>query len=210
LGCLAYTRPPSRCSSLLKTGSVIVNRRSQSAFSFHIGGKAEQSARGDQIWLQQYARSITVIERITYGCVILRTRYPQMSALGHSVPTQFAAKHPYDRDTLKADHTTGLNPDVRFGSFASGSGRPPLQPCPLCPESDGRRPKCDRSRWAISDILECGWEEPANTSKVKTDVRSCQRCCVMVPFRQVVVQFWLPRSTKPPKRKEAANLGGLH
>jgi hypothetical protein len=62
----------------------------------------------------------------------------------------------------------------------------------------------------ISDILECGWEEPANTSKVETDVRSCQRCGVMVPFRQVVVQFWLLRSTKPPKRKEAANLGGLH
>jgi hypothetical protein len=31
--------------------------------------------------------------------------------------------------------------DVRFGSFASGSGRPPLQPCPLCPESDSRPPK---------------------------------------------------------------------
>ena len=47
----------------------------------------------------------------------------------------------------------------------------------------------------ISDILECGWEEPANTSKVETDVRSCPRCCVMVPFRQV-------RSTKPPKEKK--------
>jgi hypothetical protein len=30
---------------------------------------------------------------------------------------------------------------VRFGSFASGSGRPPLEPCPLCPESDSRPPK---------------------------------------------------------------------
>jgi hypothetical protein len=40
--------------------------------------------------------------------------------------------------------------DVRFGSFASGSGRPPLQPCPLCPESDVQPPKCDRSRWAKS------------------------------------------------------------
>jgi hypothetical protein len=26
-----------------------------------------------------------------------------MSEMGHSVPTQFAAKHPYDRNTLKAD-----------------------------------------------------------------------------------------------------------
>jgi hypothetical protein len=31
--------------------------------------------------------------------------------------------------------------DVGNGSFASGSGRPPLQPCPLCPESDSRPPK---------------------------------------------------------------------
>jgi hypothetical protein len=41
--------------------------------------------------------------------------------------------------------------DVRFGSFASGSGRPPLQPCPLCPESD-RRPKAD-SCTATKSIL---------------------------------------------------------
>jgi hypothetical protein len=44
---------------------------------------------------------------------------------------------------------------MSFGSFASGSGRPPLQPCPLCPESDGRPPKCDRSRWANNDTLRC-------------------------------------------------------
>src|SRR6266852_2002284 len=36
------------------------------------------------------------------------------------------------------------------GSFASGSGRPPLQQSPLCPESDGRPPECDRSRWATN------------------------------------------------------------
>ena len=46
---------------------------------------------------------------------------------------------------------------VGFGSFATGSGRPPLRPCPLCPESDGRPPKCDRSRWAKSRHRTRSW-----------------------------------------------------
>jgi hypothetical protein len=59
---------------------------------------------------------------------------------------------------------------VRFGSFATDALGAPLQPCPLCPESDVRPPKCDRSQWAKSGCEQV--QQPARYSITLSAVAS--------------------------------------
>ena len=90
-------------------------------------------------------------------------------------------------------------PDHTCGSFASGSGRPPLQPCPLCPESDGRPPKCDRSRWAIRRHMQC-----SNRSR-SIEVRSAEFSPVISAGCRVSAQSH--HSLRDRRKRQLAVLG---
>src|SRR5690242_1051213 len=95
---------------------------------------ADESVVGARAWQDQ--RTPDLVPPLASG--------DQLRHLGSSYETQYKQESAICEMGFNGDlaQQQFWEAHVRFGSFASGSGRPPLQPCPLCPESDVRPPKC--------------------------------------------------------------------
>ena len=69
---------------------------------------------------------------------------------------------------------TAYLPDVRFGSFATGSSQQQVGPCPLCPDSDQILHLAEMTRWAISGLMRCNMIERMQTEIRLAAVSHCR------------------------------------